>query len=304
MRTSVNYYCKRWWYVWLGCVITVKHKSVAYLLQTEWKWSEVAQSCPTPCDPMDCNLPGSSICGILQARILEWVAISFSRRSSQPRDQTQVSCITGRRFTIWATRDYRQSMFDAWYWMLGAGALGWPRGMVWGGMREGGSGWGTRVYLWWIHVDIWQNQYNIVKLKNKIIKKKKKNRKPSVSVVLPLPQISPGDSSSLHCLRQPWLPWNRLIRGLSESSPNLAAPINTNMLLSLPFRHCFLLIDDGWLFGSLLMFQGHGCHLCSQEPGWVTDQACSTALTDWDRDTLFSVWGSYSCPEYQLHWYP
>ena len=48
--------------------------------------SEVAQSCPTRCDPMDCSLPGSSICGLLQARILEWVAISFSRRPSQPRD--------------------------------------------------------------------------------------------------------------------------------------------------------------------------------------------------------------------------
>ena len=44
--------------------------------------SEVAQSCPTLCDPMDCSLPGSTICGIFQARILEWVAISFSRRSS------------------------------------------------------------------------------------------------------------------------------------------------------------------------------------------------------------------------------
>ena len=51
------------------------------------------------------------------------------------------------------------------YWMLGAGALGRPRGTVWGGRREEGSGWGTRVYLWWIHFDIWQNQYNIVKLK-------------------------------------------------------------------------------------------------------------------------------------------
>ena len=51
--------------------------------------------------------------------------------------------------------------------MLGAGALGGPRGMVRGGKKEEGSGWGTRVYLWQIHVDIWQNQYNIVKLKNK-----------------------------------------------------------------------------------------------------------------------------------------
>ena len=46
---------------------------------------------------------------------------------------------------------------------LGAGALGWHRGMVWGGRWEGDSGWGTRVHLWRIHVDVWQNQYNIVK---------------------------------------------------------------------------------------------------------------------------------------------
>ena len=55
--------------------------------------------------------------------------------------------------------------------MLGAGALGRPRGIVWGGRKEGSSEWGTHVYLWRIHVDIWQNQYNIVKLKNKIKKK-------------------------------------------------------------------------------------------------------------------------------------
>ena len=48
--------------------------------------SEVAQSCLTLCDPMDCSLPGSTVCGLFQARILEWVAISFSRRSSRPRD--------------------------------------------------------------------------------------------------------------------------------------------------------------------------------------------------------------------------
>ena len=59
--------------------------------------------------------------------------------------------------------------------LLGAGALGRPRGMVWGGRREEGSGWGTHVYLWQIHFDIWQNQYNIVKL-NKI-KFKKINKK-------------------------------------------------------------------------------------------------------------------------------
>ena len=67
--------------------------------------SEVAQSCLTLCDSMDCNLPGSSIHGIFQARVLEWVAISSSRGSSQPRDWTQVSCIGGRHFAVWATRD-------------------------------------------------------------------------------------------------------------------------------------------------------------------------------------------------------
>ena len=67
--------------------------------------SEVTQSCLTLCDPVDCSPPGSSIHGILQARILEWVAISFSRGSSWPRDQTQVSHIAGRRFNLWATRE-------------------------------------------------------------------------------------------------------------------------------------------------------------------------------------------------------
>ena len=56
--------------------------------------------------------------------------------------------------------------------MLGAGALGQPRGMVWGERREEGSGWGTRVCLWRIHFDIWQNKYNIVKFKNKVKLKK------------------------------------------------------------------------------------------------------------------------------------
>ena len=67
--------------------------------------NEVVQSCPTLCDPVDCSLPGSSLHGILQARILERVTISFSRGSSQPRDRTQVSHIGGRCFNLWATRE-------------------------------------------------------------------------------------------------------------------------------------------------------------------------------------------------------
>ena len=65
--------------------------------------SEVSQSCPTLCNPMDCSPPGSSIHGIYRARILEWVAISFSRESSWPWDQTWASRIASRCFTIWAT---------------------------------------------------------------------------------------------------------------------------------------------------------------------------------------------------------
>ena len=55
--------------------------------------------CLTLCNPMDCSPPGSSVHGISQARILEWVAISFSRESSQPRNQTHVSCLADRFFT-------------------------------------------------------------------------------------------------------------------------------------------------------------------------------------------------------------
>ena len=64
-----------------------------------------SELCLTLCNSMDCNLPGSSVYGILQARILEWIAVPFSRGSSQPRDWTQVSCTAGRFFTIWATRE-------------------------------------------------------------------------------------------------------------------------------------------------------------------------------------------------------
>ena len=57
------------------------------------------------CNPMDCSLPGFSIHGILQAKVLEWVAIDFSRGSSRLRDRTQVSCFASRPFTLWATRE-------------------------------------------------------------------------------------------------------------------------------------------------------------------------------------------------------
>ena len=72
-------------------------------LLTQWKWS-----CSVVSDSLrlvDCSPPSSSVHGILQARILEWVAISFSRRSSRPRDRTQVSHIAGRCFNLCTTRE-------------------------------------------------------------------------------------------------------------------------------------------------------------------------------------------------------
>ena len=76
-----------------------------FFIILKWSESEVSQSCLTLCNSLDCSLPGSSVNGIFQARVLEWVAIFFSRESSQPRDGSWVSCIAGRHFTIWATRE-------------------------------------------------------------------------------------------------------------------------------------------------------------------------------------------------------
>ena len=64
---------------------------------------------------MDCSPPGSSVHGIFQARILEWLAISFSRGSSWSRDRTQVSRIEGRLFTIWATRNLQKGLIQPYF---------------------------------------------------------------------------------------------------------------------------------------------------------------------------------------------
>ena len=87
---------------------------------------EIAQSCPTLCDPVGGSLPGSSLHGILQARVLEWVAISFSRGSSQLRDWTRVSCIPGRSFNLWATREASLCNSSFWGAMLQIVACCWP----------------------------------------------------------------------------------------------------------------------------------------------------------------------------------
>ena len=107
VKSFVDMHAKSLSRVWLFVTLwTVAHQvplSMGFSRQEYWKERkkerEVAQSCPTLCNPMDCSPPGSSIHGIFQARVLGWVAISFSRESSQPRDWTCVSYISciGRR---------------------------------------------------------------------------------------------------------------------------------------------------------------------------------------------------------------
>ena len=122
----------------------------------------VSESCPTLCDPMDCSLPSSSVHGTFTAKILEWVAISFSRESSLPRDRTHVSSLAGRFFTIeppgkpnkTSWREVAQScltlwdpmdcsppgslahgIFQAWIpgWVATSSSRGsyWPRDQIW-----------------------------------------------------------------------------------------------------------------------------------------------------------------------------
>ena len=85
-------------------VLSLLYGPHSHLYMTTGKYMKVkvlvTQSCPTLCYPMDCSPPGSSVHGILQARILEWVAIPFSGGSSRPRDQPRVSCTAGAFFTI------------------------------------------------------------------------------------------------------------------------------------------------------------------------------------------------------------
>ena len=97
--------------------------------------SKVAQSCRTPWDPRDCSLPGSSICGIFQARILEWVAISFSRGSSWPRDWTRSPALQADSFTVWAIRESLYVLMC--YWFSPLASKCWSAS--WSGCRNGES---------------------------------------------------------------------------------------------------------------------------------------------------------------------
>ena len=127
--TKLSFSAKSWWPILnlpiLGPNLNIDTSLSFPPMLTLWKVKvKLTQSCPTLCDPMDY--------GILQARILEWVAFPFSRGSSQPRDQTQVSRIAGRFFTSWATREGpQQNSEDSFYsflcfiWLFSASIMIW-----------------------------------------------------------------------------------------------------------------------------------------------------------------------------------
>ena len=103
MVTLIMFSMVGWWQVGIPA-----SKGQSYRFEVYAAATKSLQSCLTLCDPMDCNQPGSSVHVILQARILEWVSISFSRWSFWPRDRTHVSCVSciaGEFFTHWAIRD-------------------------------------------------------------------------------------------------------------------------------------------------------------------------------------------------------
>ena len=101
----------RW--VWSGCFLWVMCVCVCVCVCVL-----VTQLCPTLCDPTDSSPPDSSLHGTLQARILEWVAIPFSRGSSQSRDWTQVSCIADRFFTVWLTGEALKQMKQRYFSLI------------------------------------------------------------------------------------------------------------------------------------------------------------------------------------------
>ena len=145
---------------------------------------------------MNYRLPGSSVHGISQARILEWVAIIFSRGPSQPGMEpvalqyaesnvsseketqtyrTDFGTLWEKARVGWSERIalkhvyyqlWNRSPVQVWCMrqVLRAGALGWPRGMGWGGRWEGGSGWGTHVNAQLIHINVWQKPLQYCKV--------------------------------------------------------------------------------------------------------------------------------------------
>ena len=140
-------------------------------------------------------------------------------------------------------------------WTVGAGALGQPRGMVWWGRKEEGSGWGTHVYLWQIHCDIWQNQYNIVMLNKIKLKKRKKNFPKEPSTLQSKALTGSSYPKTLWVFAQRCLPFlpilnnYKMILHRSYSSPGFKRPfLNPNFKIltsqNLPFPQIYIIYNS------------------------------------------------------------
>ena len=113
------------WFLFFFFFLKIAHVLICIFLMKV----KVIQLCLTLCNPMDCTVRG-----ILQARILEWVAVPFSRGSSQPRDQTQVSRIEGAFFTIWDTREAQTGGMVTRGRLVGGRQRGWRKASLTGNL--------------------------------------------------------------------------------------------------------------------------------------------------------------------------
>ena len=154
---------------WMGLLLRILHHTVAHAILEQPPSGccfLVAKSCLTLCDPLGYNPPGSSVHRIFQARILEWVAISFSRGSSRPRDRTWVFRITGRCFTLWATREAPMGISLSKLWEMVKDRkpdVLQPMGSV-------RCDWKTRRVKWWCFERKINNQQNQTNRKNEEMK--------------------------------------------------------------------------------------------------------------------------------------
>ena len=164
---SADEWIRKLWYIWtMEYYSAIKKNTFESVLMRWMKMEPIIQSEVSQKKKKNTNTVYECIC--MEFRKMVMITL-YARQQKRHRciEQSFGLCRRGRGWDglgEWHWNMYNiiyetnhQPRFNAWYWMLAAGTLGWPRGMVWGGGREGGTGCGTCVYLWWIHGDVWEN---------------------------------------------------------------------------------------------------------------------------------------------------